>query len=372
MVYDFDVVIIGSGVIGLSCGKFFVEQGLSTLIVESEHDFGVGTSSRNSEVIHAGIYYSYNSNKARLCVRGRRMLYEYCFRKNIPCKKIGKLIAAQTANQIQDLHKLNSLGVNNGLNDLRFLSAKCMAKIEPELRASEVLYSPSTGIIDSYAYMQSLMGDIQQGGGIAVYRTPFLHAEIESRGFVIKLGGVDPVAIKSRVLINSAGLNAIKVAERIAGLPVEKIPRSCFAKGTYFKYAGKVPFQHLIYPVPEVGGLGIHLTLDMNGQGRFGPDVEWIEEPNYNVNEESKRSFALAVKTYWPGCDESKLQVDFCGVRPKLGNSESFSNDFLVQKENDHGVGGLVNLFGIESPGLTASLAIGEDVVQSVLASVRF
>jgi L-2-hydroxyglutarate oxidase LhgO len=366
MPYQFDIVVVGAGVVGLACAKYLVEQGYSTLIVESEMAFGTGTSSRNSEVIHAGIYYEKNSHKARLCVRGKHLLYEYCISRSIPHKRIGKWIVAQTDTQAEKLHQLQKAGKSNGVEDLEFLPLQAISTGESSLKAGEVLYSPSTGILDSHAYMQSLIKDIESGGGVIVYRTPFEQATITNNGFEIRLGGADPVAVNSQYLINAAGLYAVSVAKGIQGLSEKYIPQACFAKGNYYAYLGQVPFKRLIYPVPEAGGLGIHLTLDMGGQARFGPDVEWVEKMDYQVNDQSKQKFALAIQTYWPECDPSKLAPAYSGIRPKLGTPQKFSSDFLIQTNQDHGVSGLINLFGIESPGLTASLAIAE-MVSSVV-----
>ncbi|MFY8126578.1 MAG: NAD(P)/FAD-dependent oxidoreductase [Hydrogenophaga sp.] len=362
MSYQFDVVVIGAGVVGLACAKYLVEQGCSTLVVESEAGFGTGTSSRNSEVIHAGIYYEQNSHKARLSVRGKHLLYEYCLSRGIPHKKMGKWIVAQNETQVQKLHQLQQAGKSNGVDDLQFLLPHAICTGEPSLKAREVLYSPSTGIVDSHAYMQSLVNDIESGGGVIVYKTPFEQAQATAQGFEIRLGGADQATVHARHFINAAGLHALSVAKDIEGLAANHIPQACFAKGNYYAYMGQVPFKRLIYPVPETGGLGIHLTLDMGGQARFGPDVEWVDKIDYQVNDISRQKFAQAIQTYWPACDPSKLAPAYSGIRPKLGTPQHFSSDFVIQTGQDHGVAGLVNLFGIESPGLTASLAIAEQV----------
>lgn len=366
MSYQFDVVVVGAGVVGLANAKYFVEQGFSTLVVESEAGFGTGTSSRSSEVIHAGIYYAQNPNKASLCVRGKHLLYEYCASHGIQHKKIGKWIVAQTETQANKLHQLLQAGKTNGIADLQFLSPMAISTGEPSLKAFEVLYSPSTGILNSHAYMQSLVNDIEAGGGVIVYKAPFDQAESTCYGFKIRLGGAEPSIVKAEYLINAAGLYAVKVAQSIQGLAYDQIPEACFAKGSYYAYMGKVPFQRLIYPVPETGGLGIHLTLDMGGQARFGPDVEWIEKIDYQVDDQSKRKFAQAIQSYWPACDANKLAPAYSGIRPKLGSPQQFASDFLIETEKEHGVAGLVNLFGIDSPGLTASLAIAERIVKNI------
>ncbi len=362
MSYQFDVVVVGAGVVGLACAKYLVEQGCSTLVVESAVNLGTGISSRNSEVIHAGIYYEQNSHKARLSVRGRHLLYEYCLSRGIPHKKIGKWIVAQNESQAEKLSQLQQAGQSNGVDDLQFLSSRAIVTGEPILKAREVLYSPSTGILDSHAYMQSLAKDIESGGGVIVYKTPFEQAQVTSNGYEIRLGGAEPSSVSSQYLINAAGLYAFGVAKGIEGLASNHIPQACFAKGSYYSYIGQVPFNRLIYPVPEKGGLGIHLTLDMGGQARFGPDVEWIDKIDYQVNDQFRQKFAQAIQAYWPACDASKLAPAYSGIRPKMGTPQQFCSDFVIQTEQDHGIIGLVNLFGIESPGLTASLAIAEEV----------
>jgi L-2-hydroxyglutarate oxidase LhgO len=366
MSYRFDVVVVGAGAVGLACAKYLVEQGCSTLTVESEASFGTGTSSRNSEVIHAGIYYQENSHKALLCIRGKHLLYEYCLSRGIPHKRIGKWIVAQNEIQAQKLYQLQQAGRSNGVADLQFLTLQSISTGEPSLKASEVLYSPSTGILDSHSYMQRLVNDIESGGGLIVYKTPFEGAQVTSHGFEIRIGGADPAIVNARYLINSAGLYAAGVARSIEGLASHHIPKTCYAKGNYYSHMGKVPFKRLIYPVPETGGLGIHLTLDMGSQARFGPDVEWVDKIDYQVNDKSRQRFAQAIQTYWPACDPSKLSPTYSGIRPKLGTPQQFSSDFVIQTEQDHGVVGLVNLFGIDSPGLTASLAIAEQVSSTI------
>lgn len=362
MANQFEVIVVGAGVVGLACAKQFAEKGFDTLVVESEEAFGKGISSRNSEVIHAGIYYPSNTAKARLCVRGRHLLYEYCSARGIAHKKIGKWIVAQTHSQAEKLHKLQKTGESNGCDDLHFLETEAIYSGEPELNATEVLYSPSTGIVDSYALMYSMVGDVANGGGVIVYRTPCTAVTPLHDGFEIRLGGAEPTKVTTRFLVNACGLNAVSFAKTIDGLADHVIPQACYAKGNYFSYMGKVPFRRLIYPTPETGGLGVHLTLDLNGQARFGPDVEWVDEIDYQVNESAKLRFAAAIKTYWPACRAENLVPAYSGIRPKLGNRHRFAEDFYLQSEKDHGIPGLLNLFGIESPGLTASLAIAEEV----------
>lgn len=366
MAYAFDVVVVGAGVIGLACARQFALNGYDTLLVESEGRFGTGISSRNSEVIHAGIYYRSNSHKARLCVRGRDLLYEYCKSRGVGHRKIGKWIVAQTLEQSEKLFSLQQAGRANGCDDLYFLDSKAVADGEPALSAMEVLCSPRSGIVDSHGLMQSLATDLTESGGIIVYRSPCKSATQTSHGFDVHLGDPDGTTIRCRWLVNACGLHAVDFAQKIPELQEHLVPAQCFAKGNYFSYIGKVPFQRLIYPLPEVGGLGIHLTLDLSGQARFGPDVEWIDQIEYTVSENAKAKFAKAIQRYWPECDENKLQPGYAGVRPKIGVMENFLDDFLIQTETDHQIAGLINLFGIESPGLTASLALADDVFSTL------
>lgn len=371
MAYTFDVVVVGAGVVGLACARHFALSGFDTLLVESDDSFGTGISSRNSEVIHAGIYYRSNSHKSRLCVRGRHLLYDYCKSHGVAHRKTGKWIVAQTPEQFEKLVRLQQAGQVNGCDDLYFLDSKSIADGEPSLCATEVLYSPSTGIVDSHGLMLSFATDLTAAGGIIVYRSPCKSASHILHGFDIHLGDPEKSTVRSRWLINACGLYAVEFAKKISGLNSHFVPRACYAKGNYFSYSGKVPFQRLIYPVPETGGLGIHLTLDLSGQAKFGPDVEWIDQIDYQVNENAKTKFAKAIQRYWPGCDENKLQPGYAGIRPKIGKPENFLDDFLIQTEADHGIRGLVNLFGIESPGLTASMAIAEDVFSTLVKEKR-
>jgi len=371
MTYTFDVVVVGAGVVGLACARQFALSGYDTLLVESEDGFGTGISSRNSEVIHAGIYYRPNSLKSRLCVRGHHLLYGYCISHGVAYRKTGKWIVAQTPEQSEKLFQLQQTGRANGCNDLYFLDSQAIADGEPMLSAAEVLCSPSTGIVDSHGLMQSFATDLTAAGGIIVYRSRCKSASLTRAGFDIHLGDSEGTTVRSRWLVNACGLYAVEFAKNISGLPEHLVPSECYAKGNYFSYSGKVPFQRLIYPVPETGGLGIHLTLDLGGQARFGPDVEWIDRVDYQVNQNASAKFAKAIQRYWPGCDENKLQPGYAGIRPKIGTAENFLDDFLIQTEAEHQVAGLINLFGIESPGLTASMAIAEEVFSTLAKEQR-
>jgi len=367
MTYSFDVVVVGAGVVGLACARHFAQNGYDTIVVESQSNFGMGISSRSSEVIHSGIYYRSSSLKSRLCIRGHHLLYEYCKTRNIAHKKIGKWIVAHTPNLSEKLFKLQQAGLDNGCDDLHFLDAAAIRVGEPELKAAAVLSSPSTGIIDSHAYMQSLVAELSSAGGIIVYRSPCKMAAQTKQGFDVQLEDTGETIISARWLVNACGLDATSFAQNISGLSESFVPQVSYAKGNYFSYTGKVPFQRLIYPVPEFGGLGVHLTLDLNGHARFGPDVEWINEIDYHVSESRKSKFAESIQCYWPACDENKLQPGYSGIRPKIGNQSDFLDDFLIQSEADHSVPRLINLFGIESPGLTASMAIAEYVFSTLV-----
>jgi L-2-hydroxyglutarate oxidase LhgO len=370
MTYSVDAVVLGAGVVGLACAKKLAEQGLETLVIEAESSFGTGTSSRNSEVIHAGIYYTPNTYKAKLCIRGARKLYDYCAQRGVQHKKVGKWIVAQNPEQIKKLEAIKSNGEANGCDDLHYLSLNEIKKTEPALKASAALCSPCTGIIDSHGLMQSFIADVNNHGGIVVYKSKCISVQPKKNGFELTLNDEEQTKVFCRKLVNSCGLNSVDLLKTIEGFPKDLVPDVCFAKGNYFSYLGKVPFQRLIYPVPEVGGLGTHLTLDLNGQARFGPDVEWVDKINYQVNESSAQKFAHAIKAYWPECDAQKLAPAYAGIRPKLGTPNNFLTDFVIQGHRDHGLVGLVNLMGIESPGLTASLSIADEVF-SIFQSVE-
>jgi L-2-hydroxyglutarate oxidase LhgO len=324
MIYTFDVVVVGAGVVGLACARQFALNGYDTLLVESEDGFGTGTTSRNSEGIHAGIYYRPNSLKSRLCVRGRHLLYDYCKSHEVAHRKSGKWMVAQTPEQSEKLFQLMQAGRANGCDDLYFLDSQAIADGEPMFSAAQVLCSPSTGIVDSHGLMHNFATDLTAAGGVIVYRSPCRSVSLTSCGFDTHLGDSEGTTVRSRWLNNACGLYAVEFAKNISELPEHLVPRACYAKGNYFSYSGNVPFQRLIYPVPETGGLGIHLTLDLGRQARFGPDVEWIDQVDYQVNQNATAKFAKAIQRYWPGCDENKLQPGYAGIRPKIGTAEIF------------------------------------------------
>jgi L-2-hydroxyglutarate oxidase LhgO len=357
-----DVVVAGAGVIGLAIARALAMAGREVVIVEREERFGSITSSRNSEVIHAGLYYPRDSLKARLCVEGRRMLYRYCAVRGIAHRGCGKMIFAATAEQVPELEALARRGAENGVDDLQLMSGACVRVIEPELKAKAGLYSPSTGIIDSHGLMLSLLGEAEEHGAVIAYRTEITGAESKGGGIEIRVGGEEKPSLSANLLINAAGLDAPALARRIGGLPKEAVPPSWLARGCYFTVTGRVPFKRLIYPLPEPGGLGIHLTLDLAGQARFGPDVEWIEKIDYRVDPGRATAFAAAIRRYWPDLDPSRLGPSYSGIRPKLSGPGMPAADFCIRGPSENGGLPVINLFGIESPGLTASLAIAEHV----------
>lgn len=361
---DFDTVVIGAGVVGLATAAALSARGQSVLVLEELDRVGEATSARNSEIIHAGLYYRTGSLKHRLCVQGRRMLYDFLDRTGVPYRKCGKLIVAAEPREEAELDRLFALGAANGVEGLRCLSGREARALEPELSASAALLSAETGIFDSHDYLMRLVAILEDNGGLLALRTPFAAAETGDGGFTIRTGGADPATITAARLVNSAGLQAPGAAARIAGLPAAHVPRQWLARGCYFRLSGPAPFSRPIYPVPEDGGLGVHATPDMSGAMRFGPDVEWLpagtapSEIDYRVDPGRADAFRDAIRRYWPGLPEGRLAPDFSGVRPKLCGPGGGFFDFAIEGPETHGVPGLVNLFGIESPGLTASLAI--------------
>jgi L-2-hydroxyglutarate oxidase LhgO len=334
-------------------------------VLEAAVAIGTETSSRNSEVIHAGIYYPPGSQKARLCVEGKQLLYPYCEQHGVRHRRCGKLIVATTSAQVATLHKIQAHAAGNGVHDLRLLDEAEAKAMEPELNCVAALHSPSTGIIDSHGLMLAFQGDAEDHGAMLALRSPVTGGEITSTGIAVEVGGAEPMRILANTVVNNAGLMAPRVAASLKGFPLEKVPPEHFCKGNYYSLAGRSPFTHLIYPVPEAAGLGVHLTLDLAGQARFGPDVEWVAEIDYDVDLRRADGFYRAIRDYWPGLKDGQLAPGYAGIRPKLGGPEAPASDFLIQGPAEHGVPGLVNLFGIESPGLTASLALAEHVVQA-------
>jgi L-2-hydroxyglutarate oxidase LhgO len=358
-----ECAVIGAGVVGLAAARALAMQGRDVIILESENAIGTGTSSRNSEVIHAGIYYPRDSLKAKLCVRGKHMLYEYCAAHGVPHKRCGKLIVATNEAQDQTLEEIKQKAWNNGVEDLTRLEKNQVLELEPDVNAVSALLSPSTGIIDSHSLMLAYQGDAEDRGAMIAFNSPVTGGRIGADGIDLKVGGQSPMTLACDLVINSGGLHAQKLAGAIEGFPSEHVPETHYAKGNYFSLSGRTPFTHLIYPVPEEAGLGVHLTLDLGGQARFGPDVEWVDEIAYEVDPSRGDIFYDAIRSYWPGLPDNSLTPGYSGIRPKLLGKGNPSSDFVIQGPETHGVQGLVNLFGIESPGLTASMAIADEVI---------
>ncbi len=358
-----DCIVIGAGVVGLAVARRLALEGREVVVVEAEDAIGTHTSSRNSEVIHAGIYYAPGSLKARLCVPGRQALYAYCEAHGVAHRRCGKLIVAASDEQRPALERLRAQALANGVDDLRELSGAQARAMEPELSCVAALLSPSTGIIDSHAFMLALQGDAEARGAVLVLRSPVDAGRAGSGGIELEVGGEQRTRIRARWIVNSAGLHAQRVAASLAGFPAAQVPPCHYAKGNYYTLAGRAPFSRLIYPIPEAAGLGVHLTLDLAGQARFGPDVEWIDAIDYRVDPRRADGFYREIRRYWPRLPEGALAPGYSGIRPKLQAPGEPARDFLIQGPKDHGIAGLVNLFGIESPGLTASLAIADHVL---------
>ena len=365
MTESVDCVVIGAGVVGLACARSLALAGREVIVLEAANAIGTETSSRNSEVIHAGIYYPPGSVKAGLCVQGKKLLYRYCEAHGVAHRRCGKLIVATSAAQIATLHKILAQAKANGVHDLKLLTEDEAKALEPQLRCVAALLSPSTGIIDSHGLMLAYQGEAEDHGAMLALQSPVIGgATQQSAGITLDVGGAEPMRIAARAVVNSAGLMAQRVAAAIKGFPQTKVPPCHYAKGNYYTLGGRSPFSHLIYPVPEAAGLGVHLTLDMAGQARFGPDVEWIAKIDYDVDLRRADGFYRAIRDYWPGLKDGQLAPGYAGIRPKLGGADQAASDFLIQGPDQHGVAGLINLFGIESPGLTASLALAEHVAQ--------
>lgn len=357
-----ECIVIGAGVVGLAIARALALDGREVIVLEAEDAIGTQTSARNSEVIHAGIYYPPGSLMAMLCVAGRHTLYDYLGARGLPHQRCGKLIVATTDEEAGRLESIRQHALANGVDDLRLIGAGEACRMEPQLACTAALVSPSTGILDTHAYMLSLQGEAEAMGVMFAFNTPFVSAQVTTGGFEVATGGEAPMRLACKVLVNAAGHGAPGAARAIAGLDPAHVPTGTFAKGSYFTLAGRAPFSRLIYPVPVAGALGVHLTLDLGGQARFGPDIEWVETMDYAVDPERSAGFYQAIRRYWPGLPDEALQPGYSGIRPKIVPPEVAKQDFRIDGPRDHGVGGLVNLFGIESPGLTASLAIAQYV----------
>ena len=400
-----DCVVVGAGVVGLAVARALAQAGREVVVLEAAEGIGTETSSRNSEVIHAGIYYPKGSLKARLCVQGKHALYAYCAERGVPHRRCGKLIVATEAAQLATLADIRAKAATNGVDDLTPLSRQEAQALEPEIDCVGALLSPSTGIIDSHAFMLALQGDAEHAGAVFAFHSRVARARVVAGGFEIEVqtltGDAGPVEAagrageangggansagagaggstgpglnsvstsswRARTLVNAAGLHAPELAARIEGLDARHVPRAHYARGHYFTLAGRPRFQRLIYPVPQPGGLGVHLTLDLQGQARFGPDVQWVDGIDYTVDPRRADAFYAEVRRYWPALRDGALQPGYAGIRPKLAGPEAPNLDFRIDGPAQHGVPGLVNLLGIESPGLSASLAIGAAVVEAL------
>ncbi len=356
-----DCIVIGAGVIGLAVGRELARSGREVLVLERHDAIGTETSSRNSEVIHAGIYYAAGSLKARLCVEGNRALYAYCAERHIAHRRLGKLIVATNDAEREQLAIYERSARANGVDHLRRVDRAELHDIEPAVVATDALFSPSTGIIDSHELMLALLGDLEAAGGLLVCRAPVHSLESGARRLRVFVGGDDNYELQADRVVNAAGLQAWDVASSCRDFPAAKLPPRYYAIGHYYSLGGASPFQHLVYPVASAGGLGIHVTLDLAGRARFGPDVRWIERIRYDFDDDRREDFRAAIRRYYPGIDDRSIEPAYTGIRPKLSGEGQLPADFVVQGPQIHGVPGLMNLFGIESPGLTACLALAQE-----------
>ncbi|QBY06088.1 NAD(P)/FAD-dependent oxidoreductase [Thalassotalea sp. HSM 43] len=364
---ELPTVVVGAGVIGIAIARELAMAGKQVIILEQTESFGTQVSSRNSGVIHAGLYYSTNSLKAQLCVRGKQLLYDYCQQRHIQHKRIGKLVVATNQQDMVKLDRLTSQGMVNGVTDLNIIRSEQIKELEPNITAIAALHSPSTGIIDVHDLLVNLLSDVERHDGIIAYHSRVESVEKTKQGFLMHISVKDELSdtyedypLECQQLVNAAGLGAQSLARTITDFPQSLIPNQFLAKGNYFALEGKSPFNHLIYPLPNSAGLGAHSLVDFQGRVRFGPDVEWVDHINYDVSEDRKAMFIEQIQRYYPALDPSKLHADFAGIRPKIVGPDTGTTDFMIQSETEHGFAGLVNLFGIESPGLTSSLAIAE------------
>jgi L-2-hydroxyglutarate oxidase LhgO len=365
-VAEVDAVVVGAGVIGLATARALALAGHEVVVLERAYTIGFETSSRNSEVIHGGLYYPKGSLKAVCCVEGRRRLYAYCNDHGVPYAALGKLIVATSEAELPGVEKIVDAARANGVDNLEWLGAGQAKALEPELSCIAAVLSPSTGIIDSHALMLAYQGDAEAAGAVVAFRSPVRVGRVLSDGFELTVGGDEPTRLRCRLLINAAGLQAPALAQAISGVPPETIPPAYFCRGVYFTLSGNTPFRRLIYPVPVAGGLGVHITLDLAGQARFGPDVEWIDGVDYAVDPRRGDAFYAAVRRYWPALRDGALQPGYAGIRPKISGPNEPAADFVVQGQAVHGVPGLVNFYGIESPGLTASLPLADEAIRQL------
>jgi L-2-hydroxyglutarate oxidase LhgO len=360
------VLVVGAGVVGLAVARAAARAGHDVIVAEKAGSIGTGTSSRNSEVIHGGMYYPTGTLRAVHSVRGRRMLYDYCASHGVPHRKLGKLVVAANDAEIGKIEQIAKQGAINGVEGLTLIDGRAARAREPELVCAAALSSPETGIVDSHGYMLALRGDLEAAGGMIAFNTPVLGAERTGSFWRVRFGGAERGEFDFDAVINSAGLGAQSFARAIPDYPQTRVPRLVLAKGNYFSYAGRPAFTRLIYPTPMPGGLGVHVTLDLAGRMRFGPDVEWIDGENYDVDGKRADIFYARIRTYWPGLPDGSLTPDYSGIRPKLTGPGEPQSDFLIDTPAAHGLSGLVQMFGIESPGLTSSLSLAEFVVEAL------
>jgi L-2-hydroxyglutarate oxidase LhgO len=360
------VLVIGAGVVGLAAARALARRGHDVVVAEKADAIGTGTSSRNSEVIHGGMYYPTGTLRARHSVAGRRMLYDYCASHGVPHRKLGKLVVAADDAEVAKLHQIAKQGEINGVEGLTLIDGKAARALEPELVCAAALHSPETGIIDTHTYMLALRGDLEDCGGMIAFNTPVEGIARRSGQWIARFGGAEAGEAGFEAVVNAAGLGAQAIARAMADYPQVRVPRLVLAKGNYFSYAGRAVFTRLVYPTPMPGGLGVHVTLDMAGRMRFGPDVEWLAHEDYNVDPARAAAFYARIRTYWPGLPDNSLAPDYAGIRPKLSGKGEPQGDFLIDTPAAHGLSGLVQMFGIESPGLTSSLSLGEAVADAL------
>ncbi len=360
------VLVIGAGLVGLAVARAAAQRGHDVIVAEAENAIGTGVSSRNSEVIHAGMYYPTGSLRGRHCVEGRRLLYAFCESHGVPHRRCGKLIVATSDAETAKVEQIAAQGRINDVEDLTMLTAAEARALEPQLACTAALLSPQTGIIDVHSYMLALVGDIEDAGGAIAFNTPVTGAVRKDEQWLVAFGGGDAGEAAFDAVINCGGLSAQTIAQSMSDYPSDRVPRRVLAKGNYFTYAGKPAFSHLIYPTPVTGGLGVHVTLDLAGRMRFGPDVEWIDEEFYPVDAKRADAFYDRIRTYWPALKDGTLTPEYSGIRPKLTGPGEPAADFLIDSPAEHGLPGLVQMFGIESPGLTSSLSLAEYVAGAI------